>query len=164
MEKMTVAKSIRSRKIARPNAIYSILGNVWKLFMAPKYNVHYTFRADPRQEKGPFFFISNHASRLDYIFAGVPLLPQKMNFVAGYNEFHRSHLSLVFRLLRVIPKKNFTPDLYTMKEISRSAVATLPAKARLLPCAPSAALATPSALPPLNGRALEGRRHEQTLS
>ena len=119
MEKKTVAQTIRSRKIKRPNAIYTILGTVWKLFMAPKYNVHYTFRADPRQEKGPFFFISNHASRLDYIFAGVPLLPQKMNFVAGYNEFHRSHLALVFRLLRVIPKKNFTPDLYTMKEVSR---------------------------------------------
>ena len=119
MEKMTVAQTIRSRKIARPNAIYPILGTVWKLFMAPKYNVHCTFRADPRQEKGPFFFISNHASRLDYIFAGVPLLPLRMNFVAGYNEFHRSHLALVFRLLRVIPKKNFTPDLYTMKEISR---------------------------------------------
>ena len=119
MEKKTVAQTIRSRKIKRPNAIYTILGTVWKLFMAPKYNVHYTFRADPRQEKGPFFFISNHASRLDYIFAGVPLLPLRMNFVAGYNEFHRSHLALVFRLLRVIPKKNFTPDLYTMKEVSR---------------------------------------------
>ena len=119
MEKTTVAQSIRSRRIARPNAIYTVLGTVWKLFMAPKYNVNYTFKADPRQEKGPFFFISNHASRLDYIFAGVPLLPLRMNFVAGYNEFHRSHLALVFRLLRVIPKKNFTPDLYTMKEISR---------------------------------------------
>ena len=119
MEKKTVAQTIRSRKIKRPNAIYPILGTVWKLFMAPKYNVHYTFRADPRQEKGAFFFISNHASRLDYIFAGVPLLPLRMNFVAGYNEFHRSHLALVFRLLRVIPKKNLTPDLYTMKEVSR---------------------------------------------
>ncbi len=120
MEKKTVAQTIRSRKIKRPNAIYTILGTVWKLFMAPKYNVHDTFRADPRQEKGAFFFISNHASRLDYIFAGVPLLPLRMNFVAGYNEFHRSHLALVFRLLRVIPKKNFTPDLYTMKEINRT--------------------------------------------
>ena len=71
MEKKTVAQTIRSRKIARPNAIYTILGTVWKLFMAPKYNVKYTFNADPRQEKGAFFFISNHASRLDYIFVGV---------------------------------------------------------------------------------------------
>lgn len=119
MSKIPVEKSIHSRKISRPNAIYSILGTLWRLFVYPKYNVHYTFKKDFRKETGPFFFISNHASRLDYIFVGAPLLPLKMNFVAGYNEFHRSHLSLVFNLLKVIPKKNFTPDLYTVKEISR---------------------------------------------
>ena len=119
MKKTSVANSIRTRKIARPNAIYNILGVVWKLFMYKKYNVHYTFKTDFRKVSGPFFFISNHASRLDYIFTGVPLLPLRMNFVAGYNEFHRSHLAFVFKLLRVIPKKNFTPDIYTVKEISR---------------------------------------------
>ena len=119
MNKITVAQSIRSRKTQRPNAIYSILGGVWKAFMYKKYNVHYNFKTDFRGETGPFFFISNHASRLDYIFVGVPLLPLKMNFVAGYNEFHRSHLALVFKLLRVIPKKNFTPDIHTVREIGR---------------------------------------------
>ncbi len=119
MSKKTVAAEITARRIARPNAVYTVLGNVWKSFMYKPYNVHYTFKTDFRGEKGPFFFISNHASRLDYIFVGVPLLPLKMNFVAGYNEFHRSHLSLVFKLLRVIPKKNFTPDVYTVREISR---------------------------------------------
>ena len=119
MEKITVEKAIHRRKISHPNWIYDALGLVWKLFVYPKYRVKYTFKKDFRKVEGPFFFISNHASRLDYIFVGAPLLPLKMNFVAGYNEFHRSHLSLVFRLLRVIPKKNFTPDLYTVKEISR---------------------------------------------
>jgi len=119
MSKTTVESAIHSRKITRPNAIYNILGTVWELFMYKKYNVHYTFKTDFRKQQGPFFFISNHASRLDYIFTGIPLLPLKMNYVAGYNEFHRSHLSLVFNLLRVIPKKNFTPDIYTVKEIGR---------------------------------------------
>lgn len=119
MERVPVEKTIHGRKIAHPNWIYAALGQAWRLFVYPKYHVHYTFKKDFRKEKGPFFFISNHASRLDYIFVGAPLLPLRMNFVAGYNEFHRSHLSLVFRLLRVIPKKNFTPDLYTVKEISR---------------------------------------------
>lgn len=119
MEKITVEKSIHRRKISHPGWIYAALGTAWRLFVYPKYHVHYTFKKDFRREKGPFFFISNHASRLDYIFVGAPLLPLRMNFVAGYNEFHRSHLSLVFRLLGVIPKKNFTPDLYTVKEISR---------------------------------------------
>lgn len=119
MAKKTVEKQIHSRKISAPNGIYPLLGHIWRLFVYKNYNVHYTFKKDFRKEKGPCFFISNHASRLDYIFTGVPLLPMRMNYVAGYNEFHRSHLSLVFRLLRIIPKKNFTPDLYTAKEISR---------------------------------------------
>ena len=119
MEKKTVEKQIHGRKITHPNALYNTLGLVWKLFVYPKYNVHYSFKTDFRNIDGPFFFISNHASRLDYIFVGAPLLPLRMNFVAGYNEFHRSHLSLVFNLLKVIPKKNFTPDIYTVKEISR---------------------------------------------
>lgn len=119
MSKQTVAEAIRGRKIRRPNALYNILGTVWRLFMYKKYNVHYTFKTDFRKIEGPFFFISNHASRLDYIFTGIPLLPLRMNYVAGYNEFHRSHLALVFRLLRVIPKKNFVPDIHTVKEISR---------------------------------------------
>ncbi len=119
MKKTSVERSIHARKISHPNFIYDTLGLVWKLFVYPKYHVHYTFKKDFRKEPGPYFFISNHASRLDYIFTGVPLLPVRMNYVAGYNEFHRSHLSMVFKLLRVIPKKNFTPDLYTIKEISR---------------------------------------------
>ena len=118
MAKKAVEKQIHSRKITAPNALYNILGTVWRLFMYKQYNVHYTFKKDFRKEPGPYFFISNHASRLDYIFTGVPLLPVRMNYVAGYNEFHRSHLAMVFRLLRVIPKKNFTPDLYTVKQIS----------------------------------------------
>ena len=118
MAKKAVEKQIHSRKITTPNALYNILGTVWRLFMYKQYNVHYTFKKDFRKEPGPYFFISNHASRLDYIFTGVPLLPVRMNYVAGYNEFHRSHLAMVFRLLRVIPKKNFTPDLYTVKQIS----------------------------------------------
>ena len=119
MTQTTVADSIRARKIRRPNFIYNLLGAVWKAFMYKKYNVHYNFKTDFRKETGPFFFISNHASRLDYIFTGIPLLPLRMNFVAGYNEFHRSHLAFVFRLLRVIPKKNFTPDIHTVREIGR---------------------------------------------
>ncbi|MBQ8885445.1 MAG: 1-acyl-sn-glycerol-3-phosphate acyltransferase [Clostridia bacterium] len=119
MAKQTVERKIHTRKIGKPNAIYNLLGGIWKAFMYKKYNVHYTFKTDFRKEKGPYIFISNHASRLDYIFTGIPMLPVRMNYVAGYNEFHRSHLAGVFKLLKVIPKKNFVPDYYTVKEVGR---------------------------------------------
>lgn len=119
MAKLTIEQKLYKRKTKKPNFIYGLLGGIWKLFMYKKYNVHYTFKTDFRKEKGPYIFISNHASRLDYIFMGVPLLPNRYNFVVGYNEFYRSHLSFVFKLLRTIPKKNFVPDIYTIKEVSR---------------------------------------------
>ena len=115
----SVKEELQKRKITKPNFIYNVLGWAWKTFVAKKYNVHYTFNANIKKEKGPFIFISNHASRLDYIFTGVPTLPNRMNFVAGYNEFYRSHLAGVFKILKVIPKRNFVPDNYTLREVNR---------------------------------------------
>ncbi len=118
MGKQLVSEQIRSRKITKPGIMYTLLGWVWKTFMYKKYNVNVIMNVDMKKVKEPHIFISNHASRLDYIFTGIPLYPTKYNFVAGYNEFHRSHLAGVFNLLKVIPKKNFTPDIYTIKSIS----------------------------------------------
>ena len=107
------------RKIKKPPTfIYNVLGRVWQALFMKKYGVKVTYNEDPRKA-GQHILISNHASRNDYIFVGVPTLPTTYNFVAGYNEFYRSHLRGVFNLLQVIPKKNFTPDVYTLKEVSR---------------------------------------------
>lgn len=119
MNEMTNEKKMYARKIKKPNFIYNLLGGVWRAFMYKQYGVRYTFKTPFDKKKGPYILISNHASRADYIFTGIPMLPARMNYVAGYNEFYRSHLAGVFKLLQVIPKKNFTPDLYTIKEVSR---------------------------------------------
>ena len=116
----SLKESLQKRKIGKPNFTYNLLGWVWKTFVAKKYNVHYVIKDDVKKAKGPFIFISNHASRLDYIFTGIPALPNRMNFVAGYNEFFRSHLAGVFKLLKVIPKRNFVPDNYTLREVNRT--------------------------------------------
>ena len=119
-EKQTVSQKIHARKIKRPPAfIYRVLGQIWRILFMKKYGVEVEFKTDFRKEEGPYILVSNHASRQDYIFTGVPLLPNQYNYVAGYNEFHRSHLSFVFKLLQVIPKKNFVPDVYTIKQVSK---------------------------------------------
>jgi len=119
-EKIALAKQLHSRQIKRPPmAIYQTLGYLWKLLFFQKLGVKVTYKQDPRKCKGACIVISNHASRMDYIYVGIPLLPHRYNFVAGYNEFFRSHLAGVFKLLQVIPKKNFAPDIYTIKEITR---------------------------------------------
>ena len=118
MKKYTLSQKLHKRTIKKPNFIYNILGNVWKYTVSKKYNIHYNFKHDFRKEKGPYIVVSNHGSRLDYMFTGIPLLPNRYNFVAGYNEFFRSHLAFVFKLLNVIPKKNFTADIYTIRQVT----------------------------------------------
>ncbi|MBR5489159.1 MAG: 1-acyl-sn-glycerol-3-phosphate acyltransferase, partial [Firmicutes bacterium] len=110
--KQTLAQKLHSRKIKQPpKYIYLILARIWRMMYEKKLGMTIKYNVDPKKEKGPFIVVSNHASRLDYIFTGLAFLPHRMNFVAGYNEFFRSHLAMVFRLLQVIPKKNFVPDI-----------------------------------------------------
>ena len=102
--KKTLDQKLHERKIKKPNyIIYNFLGHLWKYTVAKKYKMNVNFIDDPKKEKGAYILISNHASRLDYIFTAVPLLPQTLNFVAGYNEFFRSHLHTIFHLLQEIP-------------------------------------------------------------
>lgn len=119
-EKLTIDQKLKQKQIKKPPyVIYNVLGRIWKMLFFKKYGMHVTYKDDVRKEKRPHIMISNHTSRMDYIFTGTPILPNTYNFVAGYNEFFRSHLKGVFSLLQIIPKKNFTPDFYTIKEVSR---------------------------------------------
>ncbi|MEA5049356.1 MAG: 1-acyl-sn-glycerol-3-phosphate acyltransferase [Eubacteriales bacterium] len=119
-QKKSLAQKLHARRIKQPpKLVYCALGYLWRMLYFRKLGVHAEIKDDPRDCKGPYIIVSNHASRLDYIYTGVVLLPETLNFVAGYNEFFRSHLAFIFRLLQIIPKKNFTPDIYTIKEIAR---------------------------------------------
>ena len=117
--KKTLDQKLHSRKLKKPGILYIILGYVWKLLFYKKYNINVTYKTDIKKVKGPIILLSNHASRLDYMFTALPLLPKKFNFIAGYNEFFRSHLAGIFKIMNVIPKKNFTADIYTIKEVTR---------------------------------------------
>lgn len=117
---LTLQEKLIQRKIKRPpTLIYLLLAGIWKMLFVKKYRVHFEYKIDVKKLKKPFIVVSNHASRVDYLYTGIAFLPHRLNYVAGYNEFFRSHLAGVFRLLQVIPKKNFTPEIYTIKEIAR---------------------------------------------
>lgn len=119
-EKITLQQKLYKRKIGKPPVLlYPLLVRVIQALFYRKLGVSIRREVNHRQYKGPYIIVSNHASRLDYIYASIAFLPHRLNFVAGYNEFFRSHLAFVFRLLQVIPKKNFVADVYAVREISR---------------------------------------------
>lgn len=119
MAKATLAEKLHQRQIHSPNPVlYGILYGVIKILNL-KVKPSFTFKARPGEEKGAFLMISNHASRVEYQFVEPACWPRRLNYVVGYNEFFRFPLNVVLNLMQVIPKKNFTPDIYAVKQMLR---------------------------------------------
>ncbi|HWR23238.1 MAG TPA: lysophospholipid acyltransferase family protein [Feifaniaceae bacterium] len=119
-EKQTLQQKLSARRLKQPPALlYRVLVTALRALFQKKLGVSVEREIDLNGYKGPYIVVANHASRLDYIYAAMAFYPHTLNFVAGYNEFFRSHLALIFRLMQVIPKKNFVPDTYTIREVAR---------------------------------------------
>lgn len=115
----TTVQQLLDRREHKPNPIlYTILKPVVSILGAPTHTT-FTFKAHPGEDKGPFVLVSNHASRNDYIFTAPACYPRRLNYVVGYNEFFRFPVNLLLRIMQVIPKKNFTPDIHCIKSIQR---------------------------------------------
>lgn len=115
---MDNAKKVRGRKIkVPPSWFYYPLTYLMRPILNRQQNFKCNIIDDPRKLKEPYLLIGNHASRVDYIFGGLALLPNKFNFVVGYNEFFRSHLRFIFKMGNIISKKNFVTDVYSVKQM-----------------------------------------------
>lgn len=93
----SISEQLRTKMLRRPPVvIYPLLGYIWKILYQKKLGFRYEYHVDPRKDKRPHIVLANHTSRLDYIYTGIPLLPHQYSYVAGYNEFFRSHLQGIF--------------------------------------------------------------------
>ncbi len=119
-QKRTLRQKLALKQTKKPPAlIYLLLINIWRLALNKKLGIHFTFNVHPSKDKNPYVLISNHASRVDYLYTAPAVLPHRLNYVVGYNEFFRSHLYPIFALMHAIPKRNFVPDPHAVKEIIR---------------------------------------------
>jgi len=118
--KLTLQQRLERRHMKNPPALpYWILINIWILALKKKLGIRFVFKARPSKDKNPYVLVGNHASRVDYLYTAPAVLPHRMNYVVGYNEFFRSHLYPIFALMQVIPKRNFSPDVHAVSEIIR---------------------------------------------
>lgn len=119
-QKLTLEQKLDRRKIKIPNKllwwVYHVLV---KHVVAKKYNVEYVKKDDINECKGPCFIIWNHLSRYDHYYIEEIVYPRRYNMLAGHNEFFRSHLHTVFKITNIIPKKNYTTDIASLKAMSR---------------------------------------------
>ncbi len=119
--KKTLQQQVATRNYKRPNKF------IWWFlvhFIAPIAMKQYgkqklTIKDDIDKYEGAKFIIYNHQSRFDWVNIVKMTKGRRINFVIGYNEFFRSHFKLIFKLVRSIPKKNFTQDIVSIKAMTK---------------------------------------------
>jgi len=118
-KKLDIRKDIATRNYHITKGLfYFIYRNVMRV-VGRKYHAHYEYIDDIRKEKGPAFVIFNHLSRIDHMYIMEMCYPRKMNMLAGYNEFFRSHLAFAFKHNNCLPKKQYTNDIVSTKAIMK---------------------------------------------
>lgn len=117
--KKTNEERLRTAKVKKPGFAYAFLGAVLTPIMKRKYGVHIHDDVGMKKVKEQHIFISNHTSRIDYFFNAFAPLPNKYNFIVGYNEFYRKQFVMISKLLHLIPKKNFVADTLSIKKATR---------------------------------------------
>ena len=139
--KTTLNEKVKNLKIKKPSrpvwAVFKILANI---LYYKKCKVEIQSSVDMSKYKGkPLIVVSNHASRMDYAFVVFAVKGRRINYIAAENEFHRDHLQLVFKLAHVIPKKNFYPDMTTIRGCTKILKKSKEGTIALFPCGMSTA-------------------------
>lgn len=120
-KKLTIDEKLLNRTVKTPPRwLYRILMKVTAVLNKLS-NTHFTYNAHPAEDDSNIVMIANHASRVDYQFTAPVCYPKMLNYVVGYNEFFRFPTSILLPVMQVIPKKNFTPDTHTIRQILRVA-------------------------------------------
>ena len=109
-KKLDIRKDLSNRKFKRTNFFFYFIYRTVMKIVGRKYNVKYEIVDDVNKCKGPCFVIFNHLSRIDHMYVMEACYPKRVNMLAGYSEFFRSHLHFAFKMNNVLPKKQYIND------------------------------------------------------
>ena len=98
-------------------AVYWIMRQVVARSQAKPMNLEIVDTVGVKNIKEPFVLLSNHTSRCDWEYIGMAMKGHPLNFMASDVEFHRAHMHGIFKICKVIPKKNFVSDYHCIKEV-----------------------------------------------
>ena len=117
MKKIDIRSDLQKRKFKITNRFYYWIYRTVMKIVGKKYHAHYEVVDDINKCKGPCFVIFNHLSRIDHMYVMEICYPRRINILAGYSEFFRSHLHQVFKMNNILPKKQYTNDILSTKAI-----------------------------------------------
>ena len=113
-------KKKSGKKIGKVNPVlyailYATLGTMYRL----KY--HITFdKKIVKDIKGPAIVLATHTSDVDHILSGMTLYPIRPTYIVSEHFLHKRDTAGLLKLMHVISKKMFTPDVSTILNILRA--------------------------------------------
>ncbi len=109
-----------NKKIGKVNPLlYSIIYPIFKRKYTKKYNI--TFDKEIVKEiKGPAVVVATHTCDMDHILSALTLYPIRPTYIVSEHFMRNPSTAKLLKLMHVITKKMFTPDVSTIKNILRA--------------------------------------------
>ena len=113
-------KKKAKRRIGKVNPVlYGVLYAVFKRRYTKKYNITFDKTAI-KDIKGPAIVVATHTSDEDHILSALNLYPIRPTYVVSEHFMKLPSSARLLKLMHVITKKMFTPDVSTIVNITRA--------------------------------------------
>ena len=116
-----MAKKKKSKKrIGKANLlIYTVAHAFMRRKFTKKYNVSFD-KSGAGNIKGPAIVVASHTSDVDHILSAMTLYPIRPTYIVSEHFMHNPSTARLLKLMHVITKKMFTPDVSTIVNIMRA--------------------------------------------
>jgi len=97
---------------------YSLVCFILRIILFRRFRVSSNSKKFKNYPK-PYLLIYNHPSFYDWMYAFIPLYPDKINAIMNYYYFTNYHLGTLLNKIGAFPKFLFQPDICAIKNIKR---------------------------------------------
>ncbi len=110
----------KKKKIGKPNLlIYTIAYAFTKRRYTKKYHISFD-KEIVKDIKGPAIVVASHTCDQDHILSALTLYPIRPTYIVSEHFMHNKSTAGLLKLMHVITKKMFTPDVSTIINIMRA--------------------------------------------
>ena len=113
-------KKTKKKRIGKANPIIYWIAH---LFVKRKFNKKYHITYDKtgaENIKGPAIVVATHTSDVDHILSALTLYPIRPTYIVSEHFLHNPSTAKLLKMMHVISKKMFTPDVSTIVNIMRA--------------------------------------------
>ncbi len=108
------------KRIGRANPLlYAIVYTVLKWKYTRKYRIKFD-KSAVRAIKGPAIVVATHTCDVDHILSALTLYPIRPTYIVSEHFMHKKSTARLLKLMHVITKRMFTPDVSTIINVMRA--------------------------------------------